>query len=200
MATSEPYQRRPKEQCHYDPRLITKLVDNYRSHPAILELPNRLFYDGELKVCADKLIRECLCKWDELPKKDFPIIFHGVVGQEAREGRSPSFFNPEEISVVHDYVVKLLTDRKIMKLKETDIGIIAPYRQQVCMKDQSLMYLYFKFIYVKRRQQFKPKYFHGGTLGDGDAYSEEVFSHSLWRYLSGLKSGLILHQVYTCCD
>jgi helicase MOV-10 len=132
---SEPFLRRPGKKCPYDPRLITKLVDNYRSHPAILDLPNKLFYDGELKACANELIRESLCRWEELPKKNFPIIFHGVVGQEVREGRSPSFFNPEEISVVHDYVVKLMGGggKGIMKLKETDIGIIAPYRQQVSM-------------------------------------------------------------------
>ncbi|XP_064633916.1 putative helicase MOV-10 [Lineus longissimus] len=155
METSEPYGRRPQEACHYDPRLITKLVDNYRSHPAILELPNRLFYDGELNVCADKLIRESLCKWDELPKKDFPIIFHGIVGGEKREGRSPSFFNPEEISVVHDYIVKLLTDRKIMKLKETDIGVIAPYRQQVVKIRKALQKRNYKDIKVGSVEEFQ---------------------------------------------
>jgi RNA helicase armi len=32
----------------YDPRLITKLLINYRSLPDLLDLPNRLFYENEL--------------------------------------------------------------------------------------------------------------------------------------------------------
>lgn len=30
----------------HDPRVLTKLVRNFRSHPDILELPNKLFYNG----------------------------------------------------------------------------------------------------------------------------------------------------------
>ena len=71
---------------HYDGRLITKLVHNYRSHPSILELPNRFFYDRELVCSADQMLREALCKWQGLPKQGFPLIFHGVCGEETREG------------------------------------------------------------------------------------------------------------------
>lgn len=46
-----PYQKDPNgfETC-YDPRLVTKLVINYRSLPEILELSSSLFYDSELKA------------------------------------------------------------------------------------------------------------------------------------------------------
>ena len=44
-----------------------------------------------------------------------------------REDISPSFFNPEELFVVVDYVKKLLD----FKVDEDDIGIITPYRRQV---------------------------------------------------------------------
>jgi len=33
---------------------VTKLVSNYRSHPAIISLPSQLFYDDELKVGATR--------------------------------------------------------------------------------------------------------------------------------------------------
>lgn len=115
----------------YDERIITKLLNNYRSHPAILELPNRLFYDGELNVFADPLMRESFCDWEKLPSKDFPIIFHGIIGRDMREERSPSFFNPEEVSVVHDYVKSLLQKKRGIKVNPKDIGIISPYRKQV---------------------------------------------------------------------
>ena len=36
----------------YDGRCITKLVMNFRSHPALLKLPARLFYSDELKAFA----------------------------------------------------------------------------------------------------------------------------------------------------
>ena len=50
-----------------------------------------------------------------------------------REERSPSFFNTSEVSVVLNYVEELLQARKGgMKLKPEDIGIISPYRKQVC--------------------------------------------------------------------
>ena len=122
----------------YDERIITKLLNNYRSHPAILELPNHLFYDGELNVFADPLMRESLCDWEKLPSKDFPIIFHGIIGRDMREERSPSFFNPEEVSVVHDYVKSLLQKKRGIKVNPKDIGIISPYRKQV-QKIQKLM-------------------------------------------------------------
>ena len=128
MSTCDVYKRRDDDT--YDTRLLTKLVCNYRSHPAILELPNSCFYDDELKPFADTLLRESLCGWEWLPKQGFPLIFHGVVGQDMREETSPSFFNPTEVSIVMDYVTKLL-DTKRNKVKETDIGIISPYRKQV---------------------------------------------------------------------
>lgn len=40
----------------------------FRSHPAILKIPNQLYYDGELQACADKMLRESYCRWQHLPK------------------------------------------------------------------------------------------------------------------------------------
>lgn len=34
----------------YDPRLVTRLVYNYRNLPEILSLSSNLFYDGEVKA------------------------------------------------------------------------------------------------------------------------------------------------------
>jgi helicase MOV-10 len=38
------------EERSYNSKFITKLRRNFRSHELILELPNKLFYDGELIV------------------------------------------------------------------------------------------------------------------------------------------------------
>lgn len=36
----------------YNHKYITQLVKNYRSHPAILSIPNKLFYDNKLEAKA----------------------------------------------------------------------------------------------------------------------------------------------------
>uniref|UniRef100_A0AAX7TI72 RNA helicase n=1 Tax=Astatotilapia calliptera TaxID=8154 RepID=A0AAX7TI72_ASTCA len=122
----------------FSKRFVTKLLRNYRSHPAILKIPNELFYDGELQACADEYARNFYCNWEELPKKNFPVIFHGVTGIDKREASSPSFFNVAEVEVLMDYVRKLLQaqgKKGVAKIAPRDIGIIAPYRkQQVCQK------------------------------------------------------------------
>lgn len=57
---------------------VTKLIYNYRCHEALLALPSKLFYQGELCFKAPKDVVESLCQWKNLPKEGFPLIFHGV--------------------------------------------------------------------------------------------------------------------------
>ncbi|XP_012590537.1 PREDICTED: putative helicase Mov10l1 [Condylura cristata] len=114
----------------YNPLLVTKLVKNYRSHSALLALPSRLFYHRELEVCADPGVVAALLGWEKLPKKGFPLIFHGVRGSEAREGRSPSWFNPAEAVQVMRYCC-LLARSHARRVLAGDIGVITPYRKQV---------------------------------------------------------------------
>lgn len=64
-------------------------MKNYRSHSALLALPSRLFYHQELEVCADPRVVTSLLGWEKLPRKGFPLIFHGVrvsVGRARQEG------------------------------------------------------------------------------------------------------------------
>ncbi|XP_058529792.1 RNA helicase Mov10l1 isoform X1 [Ochotona princeps] len=114
----------------YNPLLVTKLVKNYRSHSALLALPSRLFYHKELEVCADPKVVTSLLGWEKLPKKGFPLVFHGVRGSEAREGRSPSWFNPAEAVQVMRYCL-LLARSVTSPVSASDIGVITPYRKQV---------------------------------------------------------------------
>ncbi|XP_008942255.1 PREDICTED: putative helicase MOV-10, partial [Merops nubicus] len=123
----------------YNPQFVTKLLWNYRwgqSHEAILRIPNELFYDSELKACESQEldVRSLYCTWEELPKKGFPIIFHGVCGEDQREAKSPSFFNTAEIEVLVYYLKKLLQTqgkRGCPRVSPKEIGIISPYRKQV---------------------------------------------------------------------
>ncbi|XP_053355474.1 putative helicase mov-10-B.1 [Clarias gariepinus] len=134
MTDSPVYEKKQDGLQGYDSCFVTKLLRNYRSHPAILKIPNELFYENELQVFANQIQREAFCQWEHLPKQGFPVIFHGVMGKDEREANSPSFFNVSEIEVLVSYLKKLLQSqgkKGLPKLSATDIGIIAPYRKQV---------------------------------------------------------------------
>ncbi|XP_017290246.2 RNA helicase Mov10l1 isoform X2 [Kryptolebias marmoratus] len=126
-----------KHDWGYNPKLVTKLIYNYRSHEALLALPSKLFYQGELCFKAPRDVVESLCEWKTLPKKGFPLIFHGVRGTEMREGNNPSWFNPAEAVQVMLYCCQLA--KKLSNpVDVSDIGIIAPYRKQ-CEKIRLLL-------------------------------------------------------------
>lgn len=114
----------------FNTKVVTKLLNNYRSHPAILKVPNDFFYNSELKVCGDQMLIHSFCNWEHLPKRNFPMVFHAVKGKDEREGNSPSYFNPQEVSTVVAWVKKLL-DSKAPKVTAKDVGVITPYRRQV---------------------------------------------------------------------
>ncbi|XP_029951705.1 RNA helicase Mov10l1 [Salarias fasciatus] len=121
----------------YNPKLVTKLIYNYRSHETLLTLPSKLFYQGELCFKAPKEITDSLSQWKNLPKKGFPLLFHGVRGTEMREGKNPSRFNPPEAVQVMLYCCQLA--KKLYKpVSVSDIGIISPYRKQ-CEKIRVLL-------------------------------------------------------------
>lgn len=122
------YQYSTKHASGYDETVVTKLVNNYRSHPSLVELPSKLFYMNELVSCREKNDYGDLMNWSHLPKTGFPLIFHGVDGQQLRESDSPSLMNPEEVVQVVRYAKILARDQNILT---SDIGIISPYKKQV---------------------------------------------------------------------
>ncbi|XP_041348540.1 RNA helicase Mov10l1-like [Gigantopelta aegis] len=133
IMTCPPYTRNPSafaDNGGFDSLVVTMLADNYRSHPAILALPSKLFYYSELKECADPSLTHRFCGWHKLPRKDFPIIFHGVKGEDVRDGGSPSWYNPMETVLVVQYLQALL-EHGPFHLDTDNIGIITPYRKQV---------------------------------------------------------------------
>ncbi|EKM56518.1 uncharacterized protein PHACADRAFT_160043 [Phanerochaete carnosa HHB-10118-sp] len=132
---------------------VTKLVKHFRSHPDILTFPNRQFYGGELLPCADPAVTHSLLKYEKLPAKNFPIVFHGTVGKDQREASSPSFFNIDEITIAKDYLVSLLENRKL-RITAKDVGIIAPYHAQ-CQKMRSVLPQKFKEVKVGSVEEFQ---------------------------------------------
>ncbi|KAK7047845.1 hypothetical protein VNI00_006173 [Paramarasmius palmivorus] len=108
---------------------IVKLVRNFRSHPAILRFSNEQFYNRELQYFGDPAITHSLENATELPRKKFPLIFHGIVGKDQREESSPSFFNVDEATQVKKYCNNLFLDKK-NSIKPEHIAVITPYHAQ----------------------------------------------------------------------
>ncbi|KAK5923711.1 hypothetical protein CgunFtcFv8_000656 [Champsocephalus gunnari] len=118
----------------FNNRFVSKLLRNYRSHPAILKIPNELFYAGQLQPYADKATYSAYCDWECLPRKGFPLIFHGVAGTDERDHNCPSVYNMAEVEVLKDYLKALVLHfrkKGVTKIEPNEIGVITPYTKQV---------------------------------------------------------------------
>uniref|UniRef100_A0A1D1YSN7 RNA helicase n=1 Tax=Anthurium amnicola TaxID=1678845 RepID=A0A1D1YSN7_9ARAE len=130
---------------------VTKLIRNYRSHPAILELPSKFFYKGELIASKEEI--DCtICKLLDIPNKQFPLLFVGIQGCDEREGSNPSWFNRIEVSKVVELIRKL---KRNTDLNDSDIGVITPYRQQVLKLKKALESLEMPDVKVGSVEQFQ---------------------------------------------
>ena len=110
---------------NFNENFVIQLTKNYRSHPAILEIPNELFYRKTLEPCASPESYDELCHLKMLPKQGFPMIFHSVHAKKHFCPKdSTSLDNFEEVKVVMKYVSQL------KKIPMKDIGIISPYKSQ----------------------------------------------------------------------
>ncbi|KAJ7954859.1 Regulator of nonsense transcripts 1-like [Quillaja saponaria] len=134
-----------------DENYVTKLVRNYRCHPEILYLPSMLFYNGELIACKDESV-SLSSGLSFLPNKEFPVAFFGIQGCDEREGSNPSWFNRIEASKVIEVTQKLTAAGN---LREEDIGIITPYRQQVLKIKNTFDSLSMSNIKVGSVEQFQ---------------------------------------------
>ncbi|KAL7736022.1 hypothetical protein ACLKA6_003761 [Drosophila palustris] len=117
---------------NYDQTLQTRLRRNYRSHPEIVGIYNKLYYNGELIPLAPLAQVSQAAHWTVLPNGKFPILFQAASGSTKRENHSTSSFNDLEADIVCWMVLKLLCDGlgNGHKVKQEDIGIITPYLAQ----------------------------------------------------------------------
>ena len=65
-----------------------------------------------MRADASQDVSHLLLQSDVLPKKGFPIVFHGIKGRELRTRHSTSYLNFHEASVVRIYCQKLTEDRE----------------------------------------------------------------------------------------
>jgi DNA replication ATP-dependent helicase Dna2 len=101
---------------------LTMLDVQYRMHPEIMEVSNRLFYDGRLRAG----IRAS----DRRPPDDVPVLFVPVdVGSDDQRK------NNAEADTVEELVRGFIRDHRVAP--ET-IGVVSPFRAQVVLLRQRL--------------------------------------------------------------
>jgi helicase MOV-10 len=127
------YQKDPATNA-YNPLVITKLVQNFRSHTKIIEFSNRAFYENDLVAKARPEMTDWALGWKLLPNPKFPAMLLPCYGHTKREKNCYSSYNVEEIDTIMNCLRLLLTDGvNGKKIRPSDIGIISPYRRQ-CSK------------------------------------------------------------------
>lgn len=116
----------------YNPRTITQLRDNFRSHDKLLQFCNDQFYDGLLRAKAPVEIKSLALGWYRLPNRRCPLIFYPVDGKMKRDEITSSMSNEAEARQVMFYVKDLLENGINGKpIQQSDIGIVSPYARQV---------------------------------------------------------------------
>ncbi|KAJ8736291.1 hypothetical protein PYW08_006947 [Mythimna loreyi] len=119
----------------FNNKLVTRLTDNYRSLPEVLTLPSAMFYDSSLVAKIDRdtpfiqKILNVVSEIFEMPdntKTGGGVYVHGIKGNNMRAVDSPSWYNPEEASMIALTLCKLY--RK--NITPDEIGIITPYVAQ----------------------------------------------------------------------
>lgn len=131
----EPYQ---KVNNKYNSRYITKLIHNYRSQEAIIHISNELFYEKDLLCDKTENKHSIISNWMVLSRKTFPILFLVLRSEEVRTPNG-SVYNEKEIMAVTN-IAKILMLSKFgnRNIKEEDIGIVTPFKQQKIMIKRSL--------------------------------------------------------------
>jgi len=119
----------------YDFTLQTRLRRNYRSHPEIVRLFNKLYYNNDLIALAPGQRINQTANWPMLRNSKFPIIFQATYGITNRHPLSFSSYNELEAEVVCWYISILLHNGlgNGVKVKQEDIGVITPYLAQCAL-------------------------------------------------------------------
>ena len=132
---------------HLYPQAVTMLNVQYRMHEDIMKFSSQYFYDNLLQAhesVSDKL----------LFNEDLSIEFIDTAGcgfEEKVEGTSIS--NPDEALLVYKHLSQYLIS--VPNLKNIQIGVISPYRQQLLHLNESLTSLVSKNLTINTVDAFQ---------------------------------------------
>ncbi len=116
------FERLKRQAERSDSHDLTMLDVQYRMHPEIMEVSNRLFYDGRLRAG----IRAS----DRCPPDDVPVLFVPVDA-----GSDDQRKNDLEANAVEELVRGFIRNHRVPP--ET-IGVVSPFRAQVVLLRQRL--------------------------------------------------------------
>lgn len=105
---------------------FTTLVRNYRSHPAILAIPSKLFYHDTLIPEATSFTG--LLPWSGWCGRGWPVLFSANDGHDDVDSDGGGWYNVSEAETACDYAASLSQSGLI---DQRDICIISPFRAQV---------------------------------------------------------------------
>jgi len=105
---------------------FSNLIRNYRSHPAILAIPNALFYHDTLLVEAAET--ESLLSWRGWKGRGWPVLFSCNPGHDEIEQEGGGWFNMIEARKACTYAGSILSTGLI---RPEDICVMAPFQAQV---------------------------------------------------------------------
>ncbi|KAF8948574.1 hypothetical protein BGZ47_004088 [Haplosporangium gracile] len=122
---------------------FANLVQNYRCHPKMLMMPSAMFYNDTLVASANDATIMSMLGSPILPNPECPIAFVGVNGLDASQvDEAVSWYNEAEAEKVASIIESLLTlskgENDAFKVRTSDIGVIAPFRDQVKLLRQML--------------------------------------------------------------
>jgi superfamily I DNA and/or RNA helicase len=91
------------------------LQEQYRMHPYLLEVPNKMFYEGKIVSNYKQSIM------NKFIDTDLPLLFINVDHPE--QGYGTSFINKGEVNVIKDFASELFTQG----YPKEKFGIVSPY-------------------------------------------------------------------------
>lgn len=104
---------------------LAPLLTTFRAHPALNELPNRLFYKGRLISGTQADQREMLLSRFRVPNPRLPFVFVDVPGT-SQQAPGGSHSNPDEAQCCRKIVSELIAGG----FASTSIAVIVFYKEQ----------------------------------------------------------------------
>ena len=101
------------------------LVENYRSHEAIVDYTSDMFYQQKLVASGKQPAHSA---W-------YPLTFFTARGEDIQESASTSYYNNSEVAEIVDRLAELRRNwpKQWGKKEEAEIGVVTPYHDQVQM-------------------------------------------------------------------
>ena len=105
---------------------FANLIRNYRSHPAILAPPSKLFYNDTLEPEATGT--DALSEWPGWQGRGWPVLFSCNTAPDEIEQDGGGWYNNEEAKIACQYAASFLQSGLV---EAKDICIMSPFRAQV---------------------------------------------------------------------